>query len=108
MRDLGFRVVRFFLLTEDFLPGPMTVDPDKVAQLVQVARIASEEKVSTIPTLITINMSGKMWWPAWMRDENGAPRSLYSDPHAASLASAAGGGHARGRWPAMHRSGLSI
>jgi endo-1,4-beta-mannosidase len=80
MRDLGFRVVRFFLLTEDFLPAPMTVAKDKVAQLVQVARIASEEKISTIPTLITINMSGKMWWPAWMRDEHGTPRSLYSDP----------------------------
>ncbi len=25
MRDLGFRVVRFFLLTEDFMPAPMTV-----------------------------------------------------------------------------------
>jgi beta-galactosidase len=80
MRDLGFGVVRFFLLTEDFLPAPMTVAKDKVAELVQIARIASEEKVSTIPTLITINMSGKIWWPAWMRDEHGAPRGLYSDP----------------------------
>jgi endo-1,4-beta-mannosidase len=80
MRDLGFRVVRFFLLTEDFLPGPLTVARDKIEQLVQIARIASEEKVSTIPTLITINMSGKIWWPTWMRDENGTPRSLYSDP----------------------------
>jgi endo-1,4-beta-mannosidase len=80
MRDLGFGVVRFFLLTEDFLPAPMTVAQDKVAQLVQVARIASEEKVSSIPTLITINMSGKIWWPAWMLDEHGAPRGLFSDP----------------------------
>jgi endo-1,4-beta-mannosidase len=80
LRDLGFGVVRFFLLTEDFLPAPMTVSGDRVAELVQVARIASEEKLSTIPTLITINMSGKMWWPGWMRDEHGAPRGLYSDP----------------------------
>ncbi|HMI83836.1 MAG TPA: hypothetical protein VK550_07055 [Polyangiaceae bacterium] len=80
MRDLGFRVVRFFLLTEDFLPAPMTVAKDKVAQLVEVARIASEEKIATIPTLVTINMSGKMWWPSWMLDERGAPRNLYSEP----------------------------
>jgi beta-galactosidase len=77
MRDLGFSVVRFFLLTEDFLPEPMRVASDKVAQLVEVARIASEERIATIPTLITINMSGKMWWPSFMRE----PRSsLFADP----------------------------
>jgi beta-galactosidase len=80
MRDLGFGVVRFFVLAEDFLPAPMTVAKDKVAELVEVARIASEENVSTIPTLVTINMSGKLWWPAWMKDEHGTPRSLYTDP----------------------------
>jgi len=80
MRDLGFRVVRFFLLTEDFLPAPMTVANGKVGQLVEVTRIAREEKIATIPTLVTINMSGKLWWPSWMRDEHGAPRGLYSDP----------------------------
>ena len=41
MRDLGFRVVRLFLLTEDFLPAPMTVAKDKVAALVEVARIGA-------------------------------------------------------------------
>jgi endo-1,4-beta-mannosidase len=77
MRDLGFHVVRFFLLTEDFLPEPSRVDAAKVAQLVEVARIASEERIATIPTLITINMSGKMWWPSFMRE----PRpSLFADP----------------------------
>ena len=80
MRDLGFRVVRFFLLTEDFLPAPMTVAKSKVGQLVEVARIAREEKIATIPTLVTINMSGKFWWPSWMKDERGAPKGLYTDP----------------------------
>jgi endo-1,4-beta-mannosidase len=80
MRDLGFRVVRFFLLTEDFLPAPMTVAQDKVAQLVEIARLAREEKIAIIPTLVTINMSGKRWWPSWMLDEQGAPKGLYSDP----------------------------
>jgi endo-1,4-beta-mannosidase len=77
IRDLGFDVVRFFLLTEDFLPEPRRVATDKVAQLVEVARIASEEKLASIPTLITINMSGKMWWPSWMREPR---RDLWSDP----------------------------
>jgi endo-1,4-beta-mannosidase len=80
MRDLGFRVVRFFLLTEDFLPAPMTVAKEKIAGLVDIARIASEERMKTVPTLVTINMSGKIWWPAWMRGEEGAPRGLYTDP----------------------------
>jgi len=79
MRDLGIRVVRLFLLTEDFLPAPMTVPTDKIAALVEVARTAREERLSTIPTLITINMSGKLWWPAWMRDHHGTPKSLYTD-----------------------------
>lgn len=77
MRDLGFQVVRFFLLTEDFLPEPTRVSSTLLARLVEVARVASEERLATIPTLITINMSGKMWWPAWLRE----PRaSLFSDP----------------------------
>jgi endo-1,4-beta-mannosidase len=80
MHDLGFRVVRLFLLTEDFLPAPMTVPNDKVSALVEVARLASEAHLSTIPTLITINMSGKFWWPAWMRDCDGTPGDIYSDP----------------------------
>jgi endo-1,4-beta-mannosidase len=80
MRDIGFRVVRFFLLTEDFLPGPMSLSKEKIGALVEVARIAREEAMTSIPTLVTINMSGKLWWPAWMRDAHGVPRDLYTDP----------------------------
>ena len=77
LHDLGFHVVRFFALTEDFLPEPFRVASDKIAQLVEVARIASEEHLASIPTLITINMSGKMWWPRWLSE----PRAnLFSDP----------------------------
>lgn len=80
LRDLGVRVVRFFVLTEDFLLAPMTVATAKVAELVAVARIAREEGLISVPTLITINMSGKLWWPAWMRDTQGMPRGIYTDP----------------------------
>lgn len=80
MRDIGFTVVRFFLLTEDFLPAPLTVDEGKIAQLVEVVAAARDVGISTIPTLVTINMSGKIWWPSWMRDARGVPRDLYADP----------------------------
>jgi endo-1,4-beta-mannosidase len=77
MRDLGFHVVRFFVLAQDFLIDPLHVASQRVAQLVEVARIASEERIASIPTLVTINMSGKMWWPAWLHE----PRpSLFADP----------------------------
>jgi endo-1,4-beta-mannosidase len=58
----------------------MTVATAKVAELVEVARIAREERLVSVPTLITINMSGKLWWPAWMRDAQGTPSAIYTDP----------------------------
>lgn len=80
LREMGFHTVRFFLLTEDFLPAPMSVPSAKLAQLVEVAKAARDAGLGSIPTLITINMSGKFWWPEWMRDADGLPRSLYLDP----------------------------
>jgi endo-1,4-beta-mannosidase len=80
LRDLGVSVVRFFLLTEDFLPAPLTVPKAQVDAMVEVARAAKDAHLFSIPTLVTINMSGKLWWPRWMRDEQGVPRSLYTDP----------------------------
>ena len=79
MRDLGFRVVRVFLLTEDFLPAPMTVARTRSPRS-SMSRARPRRAAVHDPTLITINMSGKFWWPAWMRDQHGAPRSLYTDP----------------------------
>jgi endo-1,4-beta-mannosidase len=80
LRDLGFTVVRYFVLAADFLPTPLRVDTQRVADLVEVARVAREEGLRSIPTLVTINMSGKLWWPAWMLNERGEPKDLYSEP----------------------------
>jgi endo-1,4-beta-mannosidase len=33
-----------------------------------------------VPTLVVINMSGRLWWPAWMRDSFGRRADLYADP----------------------------
>ncbi|MGH7614643.1 MAG: glycoside hydrolase 5 family protein [Gemmatimonadales bacterium] len=78
--DFQFDVVRLFTLTEDFLPAPMTVDARMVARLVDVARAAKDAGVRVVPTLIVLNMSGCIWWPAWMLDSRGEPGDLYSDP----------------------------
>ncbi|MEO5896348.1 MAG: hypothetical protein ABIS06_11650 [Vicinamibacterales bacterium] len=78
--DIGFATVRLFALTQDFLPEPGTVAPVMVARLVAVARAAGEAGLSVVPTLIVLNMSGRIWWPAWMLDPQGRPADLFSDP----------------------------
>jgi endo-1,4-beta-mannosidase len=78
--DMGFDVVRLFLLTRDFLPAPRTVDATMVARLVDVCRVASDAGLRVVPTLVVLNMSGRIWWPEWMRTERGEPRDVYSDP----------------------------
>lgn len=77
---IGFDTVRVFALTEDFLPRPLTVTPGMVARLVNVASAAKDAGLKVVPTLIVLNMSGHIWWPAWMLDAHGRPADLFSDP----------------------------
>lgn len=78
--DIGFDTVRLFALTQDFLPHAGIVDPDMVARLVDVARAAREAGLKIVPTLIVLNMSGRIWWPAWMLDRQRRAANLFSDP----------------------------
>lgn len=78
--DLGFDVVRIFPLTKDFLPTPSTVDARMIARLLDVIRAAADAGLTAVPTLIVLNMSGTIWWPAWMVDARGRPADLFSDP----------------------------
>jgi len=78
--NLGFDVVRVFTLAQDFLPQPLTVAADMVANLVEVARAAKDAGLKVVPTLVVINMSGQFWWPGWMLDAQGRPADLFSDP----------------------------
>lgn len=78
--SIGFDVVRFFAMTRDFLPAPMTVAPEMIGRLEQVALAAKDAGLKSMPTLITINMSGRFWWPDWMVDAQGIPANLFSDP----------------------------
>lgn len=77
---MGFDVVRLFLLTRDFVPAAHTVDSAMVARLVDVCRIGGEAGLQVMPTLIVLNMSGRIWWPDWMCDAHGQPGNLYEDP----------------------------
>lgn len=77
---IGFDVVRVFALARDFLPQPSIVDPGMVARLVEVARTAEDSGLKLVPTLIVLNMSGRIWWPDWMLDPRGRPADLFSDP----------------------------
>ena len=78
--DIGFDVVRLFALTQDFLPRPLTVAADMVDRLVDVAMAAKDAGLKVVPTLIVLNMSGRIWWPEWMLDDQGRPGDLYSNP----------------------------
>ena len=78
--DMGFDTVRLFTLAQDFLPERERVDRTMVGRLVDVARVAKEAGLSIVPTLIVINMSGIIWWPAWMLAADGLPADLFADP----------------------------
>lgn len=78
--DIGFDIVRVFALTQDFLPAPLTVAADMVGRLEQVARAVKDAGLRVVPTLIVLNMSGRIWWPEWMLDARGEPCDLFSDP----------------------------
>src|SRR3954470_21827114 len=78
--DIGFDVVRIFALTQDFLPRAGTVDAAILARLLQVVRAAKDAGLKIVPTLVVINMSGRMWWPDWMLTSGGTPRDLFADP----------------------------
>ena len=79
---MGFDVVRVFALAQDFLPAPLTVATDMVDRLVDVSRSAKDAGLTIVPTLIVLNMSGRIWWPPWMLDAGGRPANLFSDPTA--------------------------
>ena len=76
---MGFDTVRVFALTQDFLPAPMSVDAGMVDLLVRVADAVEDAGLTVVPTLIVINMSGHIWWPAWMTDGKQAAVDLYCD-----------------------------
>lgn len=96
IRSLGLRLVRMFLLWEDFQPRPDTVDEGQLANLGRVFDLAAGEGLLLMPTLFVGHMSGPSWLPAWAFSEeeysgglvyvaggertSRRPRDLYEDP----------------------------
>jgi len=92
--------VRIFLMWEDFMPEPHTVDPRMLERLRQVLDLAQAEGLRVIVTLFTGHMSGVNWLPPWLLDGTresdprfrliaggrvvvgGRLRDLYEDPFA--------------------------
>ena len=78
--SMGFDTVRVMAMTRDFLTGPASVSATMVDRLVRVARAAADAGLGIVPTLVVINMSGRIWWPHWMLGASGTPADLYADP----------------------------
>ncbi len=72
IRDLGMRLVRIFLLWDDWQPTPGTVNAAALKHLGTVLDIAHELGLKLDITFFTGHMSGPNWSPGWLL-ETGAP-----------------------------------
>ena len=63
---LGLRLVRIFLLWEDFQPAPETVSGEALTHLQAVCDLAAERDLGLDVTFFTGHMSGPNWAPAWL------------------------------------------
>jgi len=66
IKNVGMRLVRIFLLWEDWQPSPDTVNPTALAHLETVCNIAANLGLSLDITFFTGHMSGPSWAPGWM------------------------------------------
>jgi endo-1,4-beta-mannosidase len=91
IRELGMKVVRLFLLWDDFQPEPTSVSKEAVENLVKVADTAAENNLGLDITFFTGHMSGPNWSPRWLlggelpgRDNYGWLRDIVSSGKAAA------------------------
>ena len=77
IRELGLKVVRLFLLWDDFQPEPDSVSKEALAHLSTVADIAGDNDLSLDVTFFTGHMSGPNWSPRWLLGGTDHP---YKDP----------------------------
>jgi endo-1,4-beta-mannosidase len=69
LRSLYVRLVRCFLLWEDFQPAPDRVDAEAIDKLRTVFDAAAQEALLLMPTLVVGHMSGPNWLPSWCFSE---------------------------------------
>jgi endo-1,4-beta-mannosidase len=66
IRELGLKVVRIFLLWDDFQPEPDSVSKEALDNLATVADVAAENNLGLDVTFFTGHMSGPNWSPRWL------------------------------------------
>lgn len=66
IRELGLRLVRIFLLWDDWQPAPDHVSPAALVHLTQVMDIAADLGLTLDVTFFTGHMSGPNWAPGWL------------------------------------------
>ena len=66
LRELGIRLVRIFLLWDDWQPAPDHVSPAALVHLSQVMTIAANLDLKLDVTFFTGHMSGPNWSPGWL------------------------------------------
>ena len=66
IREIGLKMVRIFLLWDDFQPEPTSVSKEAVDNLVKAADAAAENGLGLNVTFFTGHMSGPNWAPRWL------------------------------------------
>ncbi|MGA2112589.1 MAG: glycoside hydrolase family 2 TIM barrel-domain containing protein [Anaerolineales bacterium] len=66
IHELGLKMVRIFLLWEDWQPTPDRVDPQALDNLGKVCDTAAERGLKLNVTFFTGHMSGPSWAPGWL------------------------------------------
>ena len=75
--DIGMKVVRIFLLWDDWQPAAGSIPKERIDNLVNVADIAAARGLGLDVTFFTGHMSGPNWAPRWLLNDDGsypAPR----------------------------------
>lgn len=70
MRALGLRVVRFFLMWDDFQPEPGRMDEPMMRRFDAFMNAVNDAGLLAMPTFFVGHMSGVNFLPRWMLDSN--------------------------------------
>jgi len=66
LAEYNFKLIRIFLLWEDFQPEMKSVPAKTLSALVKIADIAYDFKMKILPTFFCGHMSGLNWVPYWI------------------------------------------
>ncbi len=65
IKELGFDVIRFFLIWDAFQPQPSAMSPEALRRFDAVMERIADAGLQAMPTLFCGHMSGVNWLPAW-------------------------------------------